>query len=196
MFLQDLSSVSQKYANAGYVQAEINEPNVVASPDGLVVTVRIEEGDQFRVGTLDVVGDDTVDIDGLRDLLQLTEGDIFNRSHLTQDVSSLTEHYTNRGFYFANVAPLSDLSPTDLAVDIVFQVRKGPLYFIRNVNVNGNTITIDPVVRRGDPYRPKVSSIHNARFCWPGRGCSRWASSKKWTSRCNRRTSLTRSTWT
>jgi len=133
------------------VQAEIGEPVVTATPNGLTVSVRIVEGDQFRVGTLDVVGDDTVDIDGLRELLKLEEGDIFNRSYLTQDVSSLTEHYTNRGFYFANVAPLSNLSDDDLTVDIVFQVTKGPLYFVRNVNVNGNTITVDPVVRREIP---------------------------------------------
>jgi outer membrane protein insertion porin family len=151
LFLQDLNSVGKQYSDAGYVQVEIGEPEVIASPNGLVVSVTIVEGDQFRVGALDVAGDSTVDIDALRDKLQLQEGDIFNRSHLTQDVAALTRHYTDRGFYFANVSPLSNLSPGDRTVDIIFQVRKGPLYFIRNVNIGGNTITVDPVIRREIP---------------------------------------------
>jgi outer membrane protein insertion porin family len=151
LFLQDLNSVGKKYSDAGYVQVEIGDPDVVASPNGLVVSITIDEGQQFSVGVLDVAGDDTVDIDALRSRLLLREGDIFNRSFLTEDVAALTEHYTDRGFYFASVSPLSNLSATDQTVDIVFQVRKGPLYFIRNINVSGNTLTIDPVIRREIP---------------------------------------------
>jgi len=151
LFHQDLSSVGKRYSDAGYVQVEIGEPDVIAGPNGLVVSVTIDEGKRFRVGALDVAGDSTVDIDALRDKLYLREGEIFNRSYLTRDVAALTQHYTDRGFYFANVSPLSNLSPADQTVDIIFQVRKGPLYFIRNINVGGNTITIDPVIRREVP---------------------------------------------
>jgi outer membrane protein insertion porin family len=151
LFLQDLSTIGKRYSDAGYVQVEVGQPDVIADENGMVVSVTIEEGDQFRVGALDVTGDSTVDIDGLRDLLQLQEGDIFNRSHLTEDVARLTEHYTNKGFYFANVVPLSNLSDQEQTVDVIFQVTKGPLYFIRNVNVTGNTITVDPVIRREIP---------------------------------------------
>jgi outer membrane protein insertion porin family len=151
LFLQDLNSVGRRYADAGYVQVEVSEPNVIASPNGLVVSVTIVEGKQFSVGVLDVTGDDSVDIDELRGLLRLQEGDIFNRTFLTEDVAGLTQYYTDRGFYFANVAPLSNLSEPNQTVDIIFQVRKGPLYFIRNINVAGNTITVDPVIRREIP---------------------------------------------
>lgn len=151
LFVQDLTNVGKTYSDAGYVQVEIGEPDVIANEEGLVVSVTIDEGPQFRVGALDVTGDSTVDIDGLRGLLNLQEGDVFNRSYLTADVARLTEHYTNKGFYFANVAPLSNLSDQTQAVDVMFQVTKGPLYFIRNVNVSGNTITVDPVIRREIP---------------------------------------------
>ncbi|MFQ5418498.1 MAG: POTRA domain-containing protein, partial [Myxococcota bacterium] len=139
LFIQDLRSVERKYTDSGYLQVNIQPPHVVPSADGLRVTVTIEEGLQFRVGALDIAGDNTVDIDGLRELLQLREGDVFSRTAPTEDVASLTEHYTNRGFYFANVSPLSNLSDADQTVDVIFQVKKGPLYFVRNVNIDGNT---------------------------------------------------------
>jgi outer membrane protein insertion porin family len=151
LFIQDLRNVEKHYTDGGYLRVEVGEPNVVAEKDGLTVSVAITEGRQFRVGRLDIQGDETVDVDVLREELELREGDVFNRSYLTEDVSRLTEHYADRGFYFANVTPLSNLSATTDVVDVTFQVRKGPLYFVRNIDVSGNTLTVDDVVRREIP---------------------------------------------
>jgi outer membrane protein insertion porin family len=151
LFVQDLRGVEKKYTDAGFLQMELGEPEVIPSEDGLTVIVEITEGRRFRVGSLDVAGDSTVDIDALRGKLQLREGETFNRSHLTQDIASLTQHYQDRGFYFAQVTPLSNLSEATEEVDIVFDVRKGPLYFIRKIEIEGNTITVDPVIRREVP---------------------------------------------
>jgi len=151
LFLQDLRRVERKYTDAGHLQAQVSEPEVIAQEDGLVVRVEIDEGDLFRVGKIDVTGDSTVDIEALRDKLQLQEGDVFNRSYLNDDIASLTEHYQDRGFYFAQVTPLSNLSETSEVVDVDFEVRKGPLYFIRRIDIEGNGITVDPVIRREIP---------------------------------------------
>jgi len=151
LFIQDLRTVEKKYTDAGFLQVDIGQPDVIPSEDGLTVVVNVNEGRRFKVGDIDVTGDSTVDIDALRNKLGLHEGDIFNRSYLTEDISALTEHYQDRGFYFAQVTPLSNLSEVSEVVDITFDVRKGPLYFIRQVEIEGNTITVDPVVRREIP---------------------------------------------
>ena len=151
LFLQDLRGIDRRYSEAGYLQARVGDPKVVADEDGLVVQVEIEEGRLFRVGAIDVVGDSTVDLDSLRDKLKLKRGDVFNRSFLNDDIASLTEHYQDRGFYFAQITPLSNLSAATEEVDVNFEVRKGPLYFIRRIDVGGNSITVDPVVRREVP---------------------------------------------
>ncbi|HEY5658584.1 MAG TPA: outer membrane protein assembly factor BamA [Myxococcota bacterium] len=151
LFIQDLRSVEKKYTDAGFLQVDVGEPEVVADEKGITVIVPINEGRRFRVGQIRVSGDSTVDIDALREKLELEEGEIFNRSHLTEDISALTEHYQDRGFYFAQVTPLSNLSEATEVVDITFDVRKGPLYFIRNIEIEGNTITVDPVIRREIP---------------------------------------------
>ncbi len=147
-FLQDVQGIRELYANSGFLQAEVGEPEVIPSPEGLEVKVRIREGKRFSVGSIAIAGDDNVDYERLRQTLFLQEGDVFNRSYLSDSVTVLTQYYTNRGFYFANVQPVSNISEDDQVVDIIFQVRRGPLYFIREVGVSGNTVTIDPVVRR------------------------------------------------
>ncbi len=170
IFLRDLRTVEKKYTDNGYLQVEVGEPDVEASEKGIVVAVPITEGPQFDVGTIDVTGDETVDLDALRNKLKLTEGAVFNRSHLTQDVEALESHYTNRGFYFANVQPATKLDPEAKTVDVEFQVEKGPLYFIRHVQIAGNDRTVDKVIRRemqaveGQLYSARAIQVSTRRI--------------------------------
>ncbi len=151
LFIQDLRLVEKKYHEDGYPLVEVELPDALPVEDGLVVTVQIKEGKQFFVGGIDVAGDPTVDLDRLREKLRLKEGEVFNRTALTEDIESLRRHYTERGFFLADVTPLSDLSEEKLTVDVIFQVEKGPLYFIREIGISGNTRTVDSVVRREIP---------------------------------------------
>jgi outer membrane protein insertion porin family len=148
IFLQDLRTVEDKYANKGYVQVDVQEPIVETAPDGLRVRVKIVEGERFETGTIEVAGDESIDLEALRDKLNLKENDVFNRAALTADVDVLTGHYTDRGFYFASVNPRTRLDETNKTIDVVFQVEKGPLYFVREIEFVGNTSTVDPVLRK------------------------------------------------
>jgi hypothetical protein len=169
VFAQDLRNVEQTYMDAGFLRVEISEPRVEQVKNGIAVVVEIGEGERFSVGSIDVTGDETVDLEALRAKLQLKQGEVFNRSALTQDVEQLTSHYTERGFYFAAVNPRTDVSEDDLRVDVDFQVEKGPLYFIRDIEVEGNTTTVDSVVRRemqlveGQLYSARAVMISRAR---------------------------------
>ncbi len=170
VFVRDLRLVEQKYTDNGYVQARVVGPEVEANEEGIFVTVTITEGPQFKVGELTVSGDDTIDLDALREKIQLEEGEIFSRSDLTSDVEILESHYTDRGFFFANVNPLTQTDQEELTVDVAFTVEKGPLYFVRNVDVRGNTRTIDSVIRReirlveGQLYSARALQISSTRI--------------------------------
>ena len=132
--------------------------------------MQIFEGPQFRVGGLTVEGDETIDLEALRRKIRLAEGEIFNRSHLTADVEILEAHYTDRGFFFANVNPITRTDQDALTVDVQFAVEKGPLYFVRNVDVHGNTRTVDSVIRReirlveGQLYSARALRVSNIRI--------------------------------
>lgn len=170
IFLRDLRLVEKKYADDGYVQARVGEPEVVANEEGLFVSVQIAEGPQFSVGDLSVEGDETIDLDALRKKIRLEEGAVFNRSDLTSDVEVLEAHYTDRGFFFANVNPLTQTDQEDLTVDVRFVVEKGPLYFVRTIDVHGNTRTVDSVIRReirlveGQLYSARALQVSNGRI--------------------------------
>jgi len=170
IFLRDLRLVEKMYADKGYVQSRVGEPEVTATEEGLLLKVQIFEGPQFRVGGLTVEGDETIDLEALRRKIRLAEGEIFNRSHLTADVEILEAHYTDRGFFFANVNPITRTDQDALTVDVQFAVEKGPLYFVRNVDVHGNTRTVDSVIRReirlveGQLYSARALRVSNIRI--------------------------------
>ncbi len=169
IFMQDLRSVNDRYLDTGYIQVEVGDPEVAAEDDGLRVSIPIKEGQQFRVRSLDVAGDATIDVAGLRERLRLQEGEVFNRSALNDDVEILEHQYTDRGFYAAEVDPRTRVDEEGLAVDVVFEVEKGDLYFLREIEVAGNTNTIDPVIRRemqmveGELYSARAVDISKRR---------------------------------
>jgi outer membrane protein insertion porin family len=148
IFLQDLEAVSNKYLDDGYVRADVGQPEVVPQEDGLVVRVPVTEGDQYRLGQAKLAGDDTVDFTTLRERLALDDGAVFSRGKLNSDLEQIESHYTDRGFFMAKVQPLTQVDEQNKQVDVTYEVEKGSLYFLREIDVTGNQTTVDPVVRR------------------------------------------------
>ncbi len=170
VFMRDLRLVEKLYTDNGYVQSRVIGPEVDPREEGLIVEVEVIEGPQFKVGSLDVQGDETIDLAVLRDKIQLKQGDVFSRSSLTSDVETLESHFTDRGFYFANVDPVTKTNQEELTIDVQFGVEKGPLYFVRNIELKGNSRTVDPVIRReirlveGQLYSARALQISSDRI--------------------------------
>ncbi len=165
VFVQDLQKITERYMNDGFLQVEVADPEVSVvkddrGEDALVVRVEIQEGKQYSVGEVDVAGDPSIDLPALRERVRLKPGEVFNRSYLTSDVEDLERYYTDRGFFYASISPRTELKD-DLTVDVTFDVQKGDLHFIREIDVSGNTTTRDEVVRR--EMRVVEGQLYSAR---------------------------------
>ena len=148
LFYQDLDKIQRLYMDKGYIRVQVGEPEVKVTDEGITVSVDISEGPQYKVGTIDVLGDDTMDRDSLIALIEQKPGDVFSRSKLTADVDHLRSFYGDRGFYDAAVNPITQVDPEKLTVACNFEVKKGELYFVDGIDLHGNTRTADAVVRR------------------------------------------------
>ncbi|HTO08183.1 MAG TPA: outer membrane protein assembly factor BamA [Myxococcota bacterium] len=169
LFYQDLDKIQRLYMDQGYIRVQLGEPDVQVSDEGIKVAVDISEGPQFHVGTVDVLGDETMDRDQLLSLLEQRQGDVFSRSKLTADVDRLRSFYGDRGFYDAAVNPITQVDPEKLTVATNFEVKKGELYFVDGIDLHGNTRTKDTVVRReltiaeGDMYSTAAVAMSKMR---------------------------------
>ena len=148
MLTNDIAILSTHYFDNGYIDHQISEPVILRGREGIEVVIRVNEGKQYRVGKVEIGGDMVVDGRELLKSIKLTTGQIFRGSRLREDIKLLTEIYTNKGFAFAEVEPVTKLNPPDQQVDVALLIKKGPPVYFNRVMVAGNAKTRDKVVRR------------------------------------------------
>ncbi|NJK89905.1 MAG: outer membrane protein assembly factor BamA [Myxococcales bacterium] len=146
----DILRITSRYYDEGYINVQVDPPDVEISPDRkyIYITIRIIEGEQFFVGELDFSGDLIVPKDELFQRLDLGRGDVFSRTKLSQDLLELKTRYEDEGYAYANITPLTRVNPETRIIDITFDVEKGNIVYYERINVLGNTKTRDKVVRR------------------------------------------------
>jgi len=123
----DVNLIADLYYNNGYVNVRVGEPQVQLLEDksGLLVTIGITEGEQFRTGAIDFKGDLLETADFLGGKVKLKTGEVFSRALLRADVFALTDIYADKGYAFANVTPLTKADPQKKTIDITFDMEKG-----------------------------------------------------------------------
>jgi len=144
----DIERLTAFYYDHGYIDVKIDEPVVEREKDGLKVTIKIDEGDQFKVGKVDIRGDLLPDMTKARAKLSLAQGEVFRTSKLRDDISALTEIFGDEGYAFVNVTPDTAVDQADKTVDVTYKVSKGPAVTIDKIDITGNTKTRDKVIRR------------------------------------------------
>lgn len=144
----DIQNLGIHYSDHGYIDSKIGEPVILRERDGLEIVIRIEEGQQYRVGKVEIGGELIQDGQQMLKQVKLTSGQIFRGSRLREDLQTLTEMYSNKGFAFVEVEPVTKINSAEKKVDIALVIKKGPPVYFNRVLVAGNTKTRDKVVRR------------------------------------------------
>ncbi len=144
----DIERLTAFYYDHGYIDVKIDEPVVQRDKSGLTVTMKIDEGQQYKVGSVDLGGDLLPDPETARKRLSLAPGEVFRTSKLRGDITALTEVYGDQGYAFVNVTPDTAVDPAAKIVNVIYKVSKGPEVYIDKIDITGNTKTRDKVIRR------------------------------------------------
>lgn len=150
VFQRDLHFLQGAYYDRGFVNIRIGRPQVALTPDKrfIFITIPIEEGDRYQVGTIDFVGDILESKEALHARLGVKTGDVFNRTALQRDMLAITDVYHDQGYAYANITPLTAVDADKKTLDLTFDVRKGSKVIIERIEITGNTKTRDRVIRR------------------------------------------------
>ena len=144
----DVERLTAFYYDHGYINVRIDEPKVERKEDGLYLTMRIDEGEQYQIGDIGFGSDVPGGEERAKQLVTLQKGQTFKASTLRDDVFRLTGYFSDQGYAFVNVEPDTDVRPDEKIVNITFQVDKGPETYIDRIDIAGNTKTRDKVIRR------------------------------------------------
>lgn len=147
---QDVARITAFYHNNGYIQARVSDPQVKYEEEWIYITIKINEGPQFRVGQVDVLGDmlEGKDKSELMAAVSINDKEYYSRESVRKDVLALTDIYANEGFAYAEVNPLIKQNPADRTVDIAYQINKGKSVYFEKIIISGNVKTRDKVIRR------------------------------------------------
>ena len=121
----------------------------------LVVTYRVEEGVQQRVGTVTIEGAKQVDAAQLTPMLNTTAGQLLSPRNLAGDRDALVTNYLSRGFEHpqVDVTELPDPSNPDV-VNVAFHITEGQQVFVRKVLFTGLHFTHPETVARAVTLHP------------------------------------------
>lgn len=149
-FQQDLQRITAFYYDKGYVQVKVKRPVVRLSRDKkhLFITIAVEEGPQFGVGTVDIQGDFIKDKEELLENVKLGEDEIFSYTRLRSDMEGLRREYMDAGYAYVNINPLTQVLEDTRKVNVSYDIQRGEKVYIGRIEVVGNTKTRDKVIRR------------------------------------------------
>jgi outer membrane protein insertion porin family len=157
----DRDLIRRYYLKNGYADVQVVAALTEYDPErrGFLVTFQIEEGRQYRVGSIDIQSNIRgLDPNAFRSFLRLGVGSVYNGEAIEKSVEEITVEASRRGYAFAAVRPRGERNFENATVSIVLVIEEGPRVYVERINVRGNTRTKDYVIRRefdiaeGDAY--------------------------------------------
>jgi outer membrane protein insertion porin family len=179
-FQDDLDKLRDYYREHGYLDVEIPEEKIVFSypkKEGLVITITVHEGRQYRIGEISISGNKLHSTALLKRVAALyaKPGAVFSPSQIDKAVERLEDYYGKDGYLETrvHVTRRPNLKTND--IDLEFKVDESDKYNVESIEIEGNTKTKSVVIIRelvlgpGDVFdsvRMKISKnrLENTRF--------------------------------
>lgn len=147
------------YVSQGYADFNVKSAIAEITPDGesFYLTFTVDEGEQYRFGKINIDNTLTQDVDMSAELTT-TEGEIYNADEIENTIDNIVKKLGDKGFAFVDVKPEFNRNHATHTIDLTYNVDMGPRVYVERININGNSRTLDEVVRRefrlaeGDAY--------------------------------------------
>ncbi len=161
----DRQVLTDFYRSRGYVDFTVQNVDVqlTRERDAFLITFNVQEGQQFRIGTVTVSSElADVDPEGFERVVRLRSGIVYAPNHIDDAISRLEIEAIRRGLNFVRVEPRISRNDRDLTLDVEFVLARGERVFVERIDIEGNTTTLDRVIRRqfdtveGDPFNPRL----------------------------------------
>lgn len=159
----DVLRLESFYHDNGFLKVHIEDPTIEINREDkeIYVDIRIEEGDQYRLGSVTVQGDETYTREELLKVVESKKGEIYNATKMREDALRVSELYSEKGHAYADALPQTTLDDENKTVDVEVTVNPGRKVYVGKVDIYGNTRTQDNVIRR--EFRLKEGELFNSK---------------------------------
>ncbi len=156
-YQEDLESIVKDYKRIGYRDARIKSDTVTFNTEknALHIKINIEEGQKYYFGNIKFIGNTVYSDQGLREMLGVETGDVYNGVLLEERISDkskpdgedMTNLYQNNGYLFSSINAV-EVRTVGNVIDFEIRVTEGPIAYFNKITVVGNDKTNDEVIYR------------------------------------------------
>ncbi|MBO9575582.1 MAG: outer membrane protein assembly factor BamA [Sphingobium sp.] len=148
----DQQKLRQYYLSNGYADFRVVSAvaELTTNKQDFIITYVVEEGKRYKFGDIKVESDlRDLSSEGLTRSLRIHKDDWYDAKAVEDTIEQLNQTAGLFGYAFADVQP--DFSQKDkdaLRMPITFKIANAPRVYVERIDINGNTLTQDKVVRR------------------------------------------------
>lgn len=150
-FGKDLEALRNFYLENGYVKFQISGTDVQLNEDKTEARVRIaiNEGEQYRVTNVRIVGDVGGMSEELEPLLKkIRMNDTYRVSDVSYVENAIKAKLGEQGYATSTVNISPQFNENDNTMSITFVVDAGRRYSVRQIRFEGNTVSADKTLRQ------------------------------------------------
>lgn len=161
------------YSSRGYVDFQVlsSTAQLTRERNAFFVTFTVQEGQRFSFGKITTTSSlPEIDPKEFQDIIRVDPGDTYSPTLVDNTVTRMENLALQKGLTFIRVEPRVTRNDRDLTLDVEFVVERGPRVFVERIDIEGNTETLDRVIRRqfrmveGDPFNPREMRAAAARI--------------------------------
>ena len=146
---EDREVVRKIYLDRGYLDAQVGDPLIApAGRRSIAVNLPVTEGQQYHLGQLRVSGVTLFPEADVRRAVTNRTAALASMAALEKDRQGVRDYYGSRGYIDSEVRLKLKPDLESHVVDVDYDVSEGKLAYIRNINIRGNDVTKDRVIRR------------------------------------------------
>jgi len=151
---EDVENIVSHYQNNGYLQASSPGAQIRRlEKDRVEVIIPINEGVKYTVNHVSIGATTVFTAEELLPTFILRQGDAYSGKRMREDMTTIRAFYGSRGYADIRVVP-DITNATATSVNIKYNIEEGSVYKVGRVNIEGNNITQDRVIRRVSPLKP------------------------------------------
>ena len=156
----DTELLQNFYINKGYIDFELDSSvGLTRKKDAFLINHSIKEGQQYNYSEINFdISDVNIDKKSLIKLNRIKSGSVFDRRRIPKLLEEIDIFLTKNGINFIEPIPIINRNDTELTMDVTIQLQKTKKIFVERIEVEGNSTTIDEVIRlqfdfaEGDPF--------------------------------------------
>lgn len=152
------------YLARGYIDIQVTDASaeVARERDAVFVSFSIREGRQYRFGNITTVSEVSgVESAEFAALSRVRSGVPYSPLVVENTIARMENLALRKGLNFVRVDPRVTRNDRDGTLDLEFALVRGERVFVERIDIEGNTTTLDQVIRRqfrsaeGDPFNPR-----------------------------------------